>query len=186
MNIADLNPLGLISSALNYYGASSANAMNREMAEKQMAFQERMANTGYQRMIQDMKAAGINPVLAYKQTPTAAPTGASATMGNEYSSAVSSALEWAKSKEELANMRAMNDKIKADTKSAQMDAVVKGFSAQQIEATIRKILAEYPRSEFTGRLYDHFGDGLDFVENIVKVFTHGYQTPKRSDALQKK
>lgn len=172
MNIADLNPLGLISSALNYYGATSANAMNREMAEKQMAFQERMANTGYQRMIQDMKAAGINPVLAYKQTPTAAPTGASATMGNQYSSAVSSALEWAKSKEELQNMRAMNKKIEADTKSAEMDAVYKGASAEQIFTTIKQILAKLPESEFKGRVYKEAGKFFDYAEEWLD-YIHG-------------
>ncbi|AXL15193.1 DNA pilot protein [Microviridae sp.] len=60
----------------NWDITQSANAASAAQAQAQMDFQERMRQTQYQTAIEDMKKAGLNPMLAYSQGGAGVPTGA--------------------------------------------------------------------------------------------------------------
>lgn len=89
--------------ALNYAGAREANRVNKKIAREQMQFQERMSNTAYQRSMEDMRKAGLNPILAYNQGGASTPPGASAQMQNELGGAVSSAVDAKRMQAEIKN-----------------------------------------------------------------------------------
>lgn len=88
-------------------GLSKSNMdFSAREAEKNRQFQERLSSSAYQRGTADMKAAGLNPMLAFSQGGASSPSGATATgaqaqVDNPIEGAISSALEIKRLKKDI-------------------------------------------------------------------------------------
>lgn len=135
-----MNFLGGLASGIGaYFGQREANKTNIKLAQDQMAFQERMSSTSYQRAMKDMELAGLNPMLAYSQGGASTPPGSTTQVRDPVSSAVSSALDYKRTKAEVdnlaetnKNLKAQNELYLAQTKSALEDANLKSNSAAAV------------------------------------------------------
>lgn len=96
----------LASGLLSAGGQAQANRTNVELADKQMRFQERMSSTSYQRGVKDMRAAGINPMLAYAQGGASSPVGAMAHVEDVVGPAVGSARQGFQMVQEMKRLKA--------------------------------------------------------------------------------
>jgi len=107
----------------NIAGVDMMNSANKGMANRQMDFQERMSSTAYQRSMEDMRKAGLNPMLAYMQGGASAPSGASIPAQNVFGGVqdgldkvASSTRQSTRLKQELINMEKTEAKTEAETK----------------------------------------------------------------------
>ncbi len=123
--------LGGIVSAIA--GGAISSAFGQKSANKQMDFQERMSNTSYQRAMADMKAAGLNPMLAYQQGGASTPSGASTGMPNVDIAGQEASFNSAK----VAKQQAKN--VEAQTANSAAQARITKAEADLIEAQLKII-----------------------------------------------
>ena len=135
----------ILGGGLGYLGMKQANAQNRDAAREQMAFQERMSSTAYQRAMEDMRKAGLNPMLAMSHGGASSPSGAVSQMQNALGHGVNSALETARARAEVKRSQADARKIESETR---LNDVMASSARQNMEMNFQNFLMEFRDKKF--------------------------------------
>jgi len=176
--------IGAIASAvgsayLNRQATKRANKQSRIATAKQMAFQTDMSNTSYQRGMEDMRKAGLNPILAGKMGGATTPTGASYVAQKEDPVGASlQGVQTASAKQQLINQREVNrgQQITNDLNKLDLDALKRtGLSPMQMKHTV----FNQAGSEIYSKAKSNITSATDAVTNSLDQTTGYFRTLAR-------
>lgn len=144
-------------------GALYQNQEAKRSAKRQMEFQASMSNTSWQRGMADMKAAGLNPMLAYKMGGASSPAGAMYTPQNVGTAATDGYLKGAQANQANAQAgltRQQMNKVVAEIEQvipAQVEKMRQegllaqaGISVKEAEAKLKDMTIELTQMDIDG------------------------------------
>lgn len=159
--------------AMNLQATKATNEANAKMAEENRKWQERMSSTSHRRAVADLKAAGLNPILAAKggaSTPGGAMATAVAPDYSHIGDAIGKIGNTA-----LNVLRVKNEMRQADAQIAATHAetALKVANANHVDASaqaVRELMPE--RAERAKTAADRYG--AEAAEARVRMKHSGY------------
>jgi hypothetical protein len=156
-------------------GGLLRNKQAKAASARQMAFQREMSNTSYQRGMEDMKKAGLNPILAGKMGGASTPTGSTYNPENVAVNTVNSYLQTKQNEANVDNINAQTNKLEAETRVInQSDNSIIGrnveYGLKKLKQTYKGITQSEAVNEIlkqSENLYNYSAKQLNELKDII-------------------
>lgn len=125
-------------------GSLFQDRLNRRASNAQRDWEGYMFSHRYQAQVGDLMAAGLNPMLAYMQSPGGVPSSSAATVDRP--DVVGSFNSTRATSAQVANVNADTLKKAAETENTDMDTMLKGGMVYQVAAQTSAALASADQS----------------------------------------